>query len=102
MQHLDADSRAGLASVLNDINDGIMEIYGATMEQIQTREISIHDLPRGVPAVIAILTLVEGFLLDPDDQDALDYLDAAALVIEPVAHDALGLTIVEPTGSQEH
>jgi hypothetical protein len=72
---IDQDTRAGLASVLEEITEGLAEVYGFKIELFE---------------IFAILYAIQGFLLDESDEVAVHYLVAAAMALEPVVFSALG------------
>jgi hypothetical protein len=87
---IDQDTRAGLASVLEEITEGLAEVYGFKIEDIKQRLITPADAPNGLFEIFAILYAIQGFLLDESDEVAVHYLVAAAMALEPVVFSALG------------
>ena len=94
MNTLDIDTRAGLSSVLEEVAEGLAEIYGFTVEDIKSRAVTPENTVDGLFPIFALLYAIQGFLLDPDDQTAVEYLTAAALVLEPVVYNAVGVDLM--------
>ena len=91
LSSIDQDTRAGLASVLEDVSVGLAEVYGFDVDEIKQRLVTADQVPDGLFAIFGLLYAIQGFLLDPSDEGAVGYLTAAALAIEPVVYQAVGI-----------
>lgn len=88
----DVDTRAGFAHALEQVTAGFSELFDIDESLLRQYDLdTLKQLPTGASALYAIMYSLVGFLLEEEDELALELLDLAAKGMQPAIIKHIGI-----------